>query len=253
MSGSDAILALIDTVTLLRSEKGCPWDREQTMETLTPCIIEECHELVEAIESGNTSHIIEECGDVLLQIVMIATIATETQLFSLTDIATRINNKMIQRHPHVFSTQSLDNSAAVIEQWETIKQSEQQHTHTMDSVPALPALIQAEKIQKKAAKTGFDWPSSTGALNKVHEEIEEFNNSLSSMNLKEKTMEAGDLLFSLVNLLRHHDINPEEALRQSNKKFMNRFTYMEKQDPLFSSRSLAEKERLWQRAKTPFA
>ncbi|MBH38506.1 nucleoside triphosphate pyrophosphohydrolase [bacterium] len=241
---------LIKTIETLRSPQGCPWDKEQTFKTLIPCIIEECYELVEAIESDDSEHIIEECGDVLLQVVMIATIANETQLFSLQSIAEHVNTKMIKRHPHVFKHTTIKTSKDVLQQWESIKQKEKPSQSNMDNIPPLPALVKAEKIQKKAAQDGFDWNHTHDAIKKIKEEINEFNHEL-KQNHNQDTLEeeAGDLLFSIINVLRKENINPETALRKANHKFISRYKTMESLSPNFKSLSLEKKEVLWKKAK----
>ena len=241
---------LIKTVETLRSPEGCPWDKEQTFSSLIPCILEECYELVDAIEKKDTENIIEECGDVLLQIIMIATIATETQLFSLDTIADTVNTKMIRRHPHVFGDKKLDTSDEVLNQWEAIKKKEHSSTSIMDPLPQLPALQKAEKIQKRAAKQGFDWNTSQEAFEKVTEELAEFQTELTkSANHQLREEEAGDLLFAIVNVLRKESINPETALRKANEKFIKRYQAMEKLNDEFGTLPLEEKEKLWKQAK----
>jgi len=241
---------LTKTVEKLRSPTGCPWDKEQTFKSLIPCIIEECYELIEAIETDKNEHIIEECGDVLLQIIMIATIASETNIFSLETIAEHVNEKMIRRHPHVFSNAKITTSNDVINQWDKIKEKEKITQSTMDKIPQLPALLKAEKIQKKAAKAGFDWNHTDDAIKKITEETQEFKEELKKDHNHEKIEEeAGDLLFAIINVLRKENINPETALRKTNNKFIARYKKMETLAPNFNSLTLTQKEKLWQQAK----
>ena len=241
---------LIKTVEKLRSPEGCPWDKEQTFKSLVPCIIEECYELVEAIESDTVDAIIEECGDVLLQVIMIATIAKETKTFSIQTIAEHVNEKMIRRHPHVFQKTTIKTSNEVLEQWDSIKEKEKQTTSKMDGIPHLPALIKAEKIQKKAAKSGFDWENTNDAIQKINEEINEFKEELKQDQNNEKIEEeAGDLLFAIINVLRKEKINPETALRKANNKFITRYKTMESLSSNFETLTLDEKEILWKKAK----
>ncbi len=241
---------LIETVDILRSPQGCPWDREQTFNSLIPCIIEECYELVEAIETNITENIIEEAGDVLLQVIMIATIANETSTFSIQTIAETVNQKMIARHPHVFNKTTLNTADEVLKQWDDIKEREKPRQSQLDNIPPLPALIKAEKIQKRAAKDGFDWDKTTDAIKKVSEEIHEFSHELNKNNNQESLEEeAGDLLFAIINVLRKENINPETALRKANQKFITRYQTMESLSADFKALSLTDKEKLWVKAK----
>ena len=245
----DPIEQLVNIVSQLRGPGGCPWDIEQTLTSLTPCIIEEAYELVDALESGNIDHIIEECGDVLLQVVMISCIANETNLFDLGNVATCVREKMIDRHPHVFGNKSIDTVDDVMVQWESIKDQKDKSVNVMDKIPALPALLKAEKIQKKASKQGFDWPDSEGAIDKVYEEFSELKDALKTLDQLDIEEEIGDLLFAMVNVCRKTNINAEEALRKANNKFISRYNLMADLDPNFLNLTLAEKETLWQQAK----
>jgi tetrapyrrole methylase family protein / MazG family protein len=242
---------LVSTVEKLRGPNGCEWDKEQTFETLRVCIIEEAYELVDAIEIKNNSKIIEELGDYLLQVIMICTIATETNLFYLEDVINQVNQKMINRHPHVFKQVTKLNSNDVIKQWEKIKEKELSSSSMMDSIASLPALLKAEKIQKRATKVKFDWPEVAGALSKLEEEIEEFKIALKENNSNNHIEEeAGDILFSLVNVFRKCNINSEDALRKSNLKFIKRFKEMEQlAEYKLNDLSLAQQEEFWEKAK----
>lgn len=240
---------LIKTIEKLRGPNGCPWDQEQTFQSLTPCIIEEAYELVEALENDNTSHIIEECGDILLQVIMLSTIAQERKKFNLEDIAKKANQKMIDRHPHVFKDKQSNSVNDVLKNWEDIKASERKNKSIMDDIPKLPSLLKAIKIQKKASRQGFDWPNKDGALKKIDEEISEFNESYLKKNKEDTIEEAGDILFSIINYLRKIDINPEQALEHANKKFINRYKKMEEKSNNFQRLTLEEKEKLWEFAK----
>lgn len=245
-----AISKLKDIVATLRSPNGCPWDKEQTFQSLIPCIIEEAYELVDAIESQDTQHIIEELGDVLLHVIMICHIATETSLFNLDIIADQASSKMIRRHPHVFGNKTASTVTDVLSHWEAAKDQETPHASSIKDIPNLPALLKAEKIQKKASKSGFDWPTIDGAIQKIHEELKEFEETLTQNNKTHREEEAGDLLFAVVNVLRKQDINAEEALRKANNKFIKRYTHMESLHDDFQSLSLEEKESLWQQVKS---
>ncbi|RAP30215.1 nucleoside triphosphate pyrophosphohydrolase [Candidatus Marinamargulisbacteria bacterium SCGC AG-343-D04] len=240
---------LLETVRTLRSPNGCPWDREQTFQSLIPCLIEEAYELSEALENNCKENMLEECGDVLLQVVMISILAEEKNYFSLDDIATCVNQKMIRRHPHVFGDKKASSVNDVLKNWEDIKKIEKNETSAMSNIPKLPALMKATKIQKKASKTGFDWPDKEGPLLKLDEEIQEFKKAYSQNNNENIIDEAGDILFSLVNCLRKLHINPEEALQKANQKFINRFQEMEKTSKDFKNLTLEEKENLWQETK----
>jgi len=244
---------LIEIVKTLRGPNGCPWDKEQTLKTLTPYILEEAYELVDAIENGSLSDVKEELGDALLHVVMLSDIAADENAFTVDDVADHVGKKMIHRHPHVFGDTKVSSVDDVWKNWETLKKQEKEPSlSAMDTIPKhLPALLQSHKIQKRAERLGFDWPDTAGALEKFQEEVAEYSAALSDTAHKEE--EAGDLLFALVNILRKDKINPEEALRKANQKFIARFRDMEKtareQNQDFESLSLEEKEVLWQLAK----
>jgi len=240
---------LIQTVKTLRGPNGCPWDIKQTFKSLMPYMIEEAYELCEALEDGNKEQIKDELGDVLLQVVMLSNIAAEENSFTFDDVANNINAKMIRRHPHVFSDTKVTGVDDVISNWERIKQEEKQTDSIMDSIPKLPSLMKAEKIQKKAAKLGFDWPDNKGAIDKLKEEVEELSEALHSREETAIEEEAGDILFSVVNCLRKANINPEMALQQANNKFIKRFKAMEAKSDRFESLSLEAKEALWNEVK----
>ena len=245
---------LIDLVKQLRAPDGCPWDKEQTLQSLAPCIIEEAYELVDALESNHTEHITEELGDALLHVVMLCVIGNETQRFSLTDVATNVHEKMVRRHPHVFGDNTtIDSVDKVWSQWDKIKEHEKKHhedTSIMANIPKLPALLRAEKIQKKASRVGFDWPDVAQTVEKLDEELAEFKAELTSNPNRERVEEeAGDMLFAFVNVLRKVGLNPEEALRKANSKFVKRFKQMELLDADFVNLSLTKKEALWEQAK----
>jgi tetrapyrrole methylase family protein/MazG family protein len=246
---------LIRIVRVLRGPNGCPWDKDQTLKTLTPYILEEAYELVDAIENGKLEDVKEELGDALLHVVMLSNIAEEESTpFNVYDVAEHVGKKMIHRHPHVFGDTKVNSVDDVWKNWEALKKQEKAPTQSaMDTIPKhLPALLQSHKIQKRAERLGFDWPDQTGAFEKLQEEVKEYI-EVAPGNTSHKEEEAGDLLFALVNILRKDHINPEEALRKANQKFITRFKHMEKtakethQD--FEALSLEEKEKLWQLAK----
>lgn len=238
-------------------DKGCEWDIAQSFSTIAPYTIEEAYEVADAIERDDKADLSDELGDLLLQVIFHSEMAREEGSFDLQNVVDGICDKMIRRHPHIFdeSGEFKNEKEAVRQNWEIIKETERkdknQNSSALDGVAiALPALKRAEKIQKRAARTGFDWPDSQGAKSKIIEELTEIEQA---KNEEEKYEEMGDLLFSVVNYSRHLGIAPEEALKAATAKFSNRFTKMEviagqeRQD--FSNLSLDEKEEYWQRAK----
>jgi tetrapyrrole methylase family protein / MazG family protein len=238
-------------VAQLRSAEGCPWDREQTHESLKPHLIEECYELVDAIDAADDKEMKEELGDLLLQVVLHSQMASEENRFDMDDVATIIADKLVGRHPHVFGEKRLPDSAAVLRQWEVIKRAEKRDRRSaLDGVPkALPALARAQKVQTKAARVGFDWSEAGGALAKVREELREME-SAPENRLPE---ELGDLLFAVVNFARKKELDAEQLLNQATAKFAARFQAMERlaQDRTleFGSLTLAQKDLLWEEAK----
>lgn len=223
---------LIRILTRLRSPKGCPWDKEQTPLTLRGELIEECYELVEAITENNPTHIQEEIGDVLLNATMIALMFQEKKQFTIDSVYRQLCEKLIRRHPHVFGTVSVKNSAEVLRNWAAIKATEAGHRpkQGLDRIPlSYPPLLRAYKIQKQAAKAGFDWSSSEGVWNKINEESKEIKEILASgeANREKLTDECGDLLFSMVNLCRKLHVDPVVAMDHANQKFTRRFHYVE--------------------------
>jgi ATP diphosphatase len=256
---------LIDVMARLRHPtEGCPWDVEQTFETIVPYTIEEAYEVADAVSRGDTDALREELGDLLLQVVFHARMAEEQDDFVFDDVAGAIAEKLIRRHPHVFGTDTSNTACAVKETWESLKATERaekaakvgRSASVLDDVPAaFPALMRAEKLQKRAARVGFDWPEITPVLEKVSEELDELKSEIDSGGDADRLSdEAGDLLFSCVNVLRHLKVDPEAALRGANAKFESRFRAVEatlaaeNRDP--HDADLAELEALWQRAKT---
>ncbi|MEA1972166.1 MAG: nucleoside triphosphate pyrophosphohydrolase [Candidatus Cloacimonadota bacterium] len=223
---------LIEIVKKLRNPKdGCPWDIKQTSKSLIPNFIEELYETVEAIENEDYSEIKEELGDLLLHIVFQALIGEEKNELNFNEILQNINNKLIRRHPHVFDNLNVANVQEVQKNWELIKQNEKKATRhsVIDGIPkSMPALIIAYRMQEKAASVGFDWPSSEPVLDKIREEIDELEVEIINKNKELMEEEMGDLLFSIVNLCRKHEIDSESALRIANKKFEQRFKQIEK-------------------------
>jgi MazG family protein len=238
-------------VAQLRSPEGCPWDREQTHDTLKPHLLEECYELLEAIESRDDEELREELGDLLLQVVLHAQFAEEEQRFDFDSVAETISEKLIRRHPHVFGEQRLPDSAAVLRQWDAIKTAEKkQRESALDGVPrSQPALARAQKIQTKAARVGFDWESAEATLPKLREEIDELEGATGDA----KAGELGDLLFAVVNYARKNKLEAEDLLRRATAKFERRFRRIEDlardEGNQLSKLTLQELEQLWERAK----
>jgi tetrapyrrole methylase family protein / MazG family protein len=216
---------LLKIVAQLRSPGGCPWDREQTHQSLKPHLLEECYELIDAIDAGDDAELKEELGDLLLQVVLHSQMAAEENRFTIDEVASVIADKLVHRHPHVFGEMHLQNSEAVLNQWDKIKRAERTHRlSALDGVPkGLPALARAQKIQGKAARVGFDWSDALGPLEKIHEELREVETTHEA-RLEE---EIGDLLFSVVNFARKKNLDAEQALNRSTAKFANRFRAME--------------------------
>ncbi|MFN2748240.1 nucleoside triphosphate pyrophosphohydrolase [Bacillus sp. z60-18] len=242
----------------LRGPNGCPWDQKQTHQSLKKYLIEECYEVLEAIDEDDPDHLVEELGDVLLQILLHAQIGEDEGFFAIDDVIRGVTEKMIRRHPHVFGDVAVRDEADVIANWEEIKKREKQtgETSLLDDIPKpLPALAKANKLQKKAAKTGFDWSDVEDMWDKVQEEIKEFSLEISEAepNSKKIKEEFGDLLFALVNIGRYYKIEPEEALTMTNAKFYRRFTYIEQEAKRagkdLESMTLEEMDELWNEAK----
>ena len=243
------LLALMEQ---LRGEGGCPWDREQTHQSIRRNFIEEVYEACEAIDNEDNTHLCEELGDVLLQVVFHAHIAQSDGAFDMTDVTDGICRKLILRHPHIFGEVSVSGSAEVLDNWEDIKRREKQqetYTQAMDEVAkSLPALIYAEKMQKRARKAGFDWDDVSGALDKVREETDELASAIKGEGNPEE--ELGDLLFAAVNVARFLEVDPEEALRKAARKFHRRFARVEEMaGDALKGMSLAEMDKLWDKAK----
>ncbi|RBW67645.1 nucleoside triphosphate pyrophosphohydrolase [Bacillus taeanensis] len=223
---------LREVIAVLRGPNGCPWDKKQTHKSLKKYLVEETYEVLEAIDNDEDDHLIEELGDILLQVMLHAQIGEDEGFFSVDDVIYAVTEKMIRRHPHVFGDINVKDEAEVLQNWEEIKRKEkagEQETFTsrLDKAPqGLPGLYQAYEFQKEAAKIGFDWPDVQPVWAKIKEEIEEFRQADSA---DEQLKEFGDILFALVNLARFYSIDPEEAVRATNRKFYNRFSYIEQQ------------------------
>ncbi|QDT93780.1 Nucleoside triphosphate pyrophosphohydrolase [Gimesia algae] len=269
---------LCDVIARLRSPEGCPWDREQTLESIKPYTLEETYELLEAIDSGNDEHIIEELGDLLLQIVLDAQIAADEGRFDLTHVVDRLTQKMIERHPHVFGNVAAETPDEVRRNWDQIKEQEKQRSSIFDGLPAaLPALARASRVAEKAAKVGYDFPQRDMLFDKLREEIQELadeifpdgqiphtpatveadivaDTELSDPELRARVEgELGDILFVVANIARRWKINPEEALRKSNSKFQQRVQKIEQEleraGGSIQNASLQEMEQIYQAVK----
>lgn len=259
-----AIQELIDVVAKLRSpDGGCPWDLAQTPETLIPYVIEEAYEVVDAIRTQDQKAIAEELGDLLLQVVLQAQIASEVGNFSLKEVAQGITQKLIRRHPHVFGDVSVQNVDEVRQNWEQIKAAEkgtsatdaQKLSHKLSRYArSLPPLLAGMKISQKAAAAGFEWENIEGVWTKYHEELAEFQEAIAKHTLEEQQAELGDLLFVIINLARWYQLDPDAALQGTNQRFVQRIMQMETfaERPL-SEYTLEELESLWQQAKTELA
>jgi MazG family protein len=253
----EKLVAIMDR---LRGPDGCPWDREQSYETLRGYLIEECYEVVEALDRGDAEGLREELGDLLFQIIFLARLAKEDERFTVDDVVRGIAEKMIRRHPHVFGGERVETSEQVLANWEVIKREEKQDRagavpgSQLDGIPrALPALLKALRLGEKAARVGFDWVRTADILDKLEEELDELRGALDSRNRDEMREELGDLLFTLAMLARRLDIDPDQALEAANLKFRERFTWIEselqRRDVALRDAGLDELERLWQQSK----
>jgi tetrapyrrole methylase family protein / MazG family protein len=248
---------LREIIAVLRGPNGCPWDKEQTHESLKKYLIEETYEVIEAIDSGDIDHLIEELGDVLLQVMLHAQIGEDEGYFAIEDVIEVLSEKMIRRHPHVFGDKKAENSKEVLRNWQEIKKQEkgERESSLLEGISkSMPNLLRAFEIQKKAAKVGFDWQEITPALEKVKEELEEFENEIKQANFVDAKKEFGDILFAIVNIARFLDINPEEALFGTNEKFIRRFQFIEervkKSGKSVEEHSLEELDQFWDEAKS---
>jgi MazG family protein len=271
-SGADRFAKLCDIVARLRAPDGCPWDREQTHDSLLPAIIEEAYEVVEAARTGNDAHFCEELGDLMLLVVMHAEIAREAGRFNIDKVLGDVSDKLVRRHPHVFGTSNARDSGAVLKQWEAIKRAEKKPDsparnasysdaggHYLASLPnALPALMRAQKAQSKAARVHFDWAEVRDVIAKVDEELRETKRAIASQNQSAIEDEIGDLLFAVVNLARKCKLDAESALQAGTDKFVTRFNRLEDelraQGKQLGDADLAELDEIWNQVKkTPKA
>jgi tetrapyrrole methylase family protein / MazG family protein len=264
---------LVDLMERLRAPNGCPWDREQTYVTLAPMLLEEAYEAFEAVEearSGRPEALCDELGDLLFQIIFYAQVAKERGEFNVNDVTEAIHSKMVRRHPHVFGQVKADDAATVLRNWEAMKADERRASgqtqndsgSLLDGVSSkAPALMEAHQLSTKAARVGFDWKQVDDIFDKLHEEIDELRSAISDhANLKDEAThtrvreEIGDLLFAATNIARHMQVEPEAALKLTNRKFRKRFKHIEKKlsemGKSFDATSLDELEEFWQEAKT---
>ena len=225
--------SLRKVIATLRGPNGCPWDRKQTHQSLKKYLVEETYEVLDAIDEQDDDHLVEELGDVLLQVMLHSQIGEDEGFFSVDDVIYSITEKMVRRHPHVFADIEVENSDEVIQNWEEIKKQEKNKDEDdpsiLDGIPKqLPSLYRAYELQKKAAKVGFDWEEVKPMWEKVTEELQEFKDEVQGNNHEKLTQEFGDILFALVNIARYYKVDPEEALRSTNRKFYKRFQFIEK-------------------------
>ena len=258
-SASELFTELVEIMARLRGENGCPWDREQTSESIKPYLVEETYEVLEAIDEQDPVKLREELGDLMLQIVFHAQMAEEVGSFTLADVLAGINDKLRRRHPHVFGDVKAETAQEVLFNWEQIKKAERQKARgqasLLDGVPReLPALLRAHRLQEKASRVGFDWKEAHEVLLKVEEEFAELRTAMQGQAAEEVEAELGDLLFSLVNLSRFLAVNPEEALRKTIARFIARFRYIEEElsrrGGSLRQATLQELDALWAEAKT---
>ena len=255
---NEQLTKLIETFKSLRDPKnGCAWDKEQTFKSIASCSIEEAYEVADAIEREDFQALKSELGDLLFQVVFHAEMADEKELFDLTDVITELNDKLTRRHPHVFSNKSAISASESLSIWENIKAEERKelkYSSLMDDVPKnLPSLIRAKKLQKRAARIGFDWLESKQVMAKIEEEVQELQIEHDANNKANISEEIGDILFTIVNLSRHFDLDPEDIMRKSNLKFENRFrameNYAERNKISLENMNLEELESIWQKIK----
>ncbi|WLD93468.1 nucleoside triphosphate pyrophosphohydrolase [Alkalihalobacillus sp. AL-G] len=250
---------LKDVIRTLRGPNGCPWDKKQTHESLRKYLLEEAYEVIEAIDEEDDDHLAEELGDVLLQVMLHSQIGEDEGYFTVEDVIESITEKMIRRHPHVFGDEKLSSPEEVTEVWNEIKKAEksndkQESKSLLDTISkSIPTLTRAELLQKKAAKVGFDWKEAEPIHDKIHEELKEFQDAVDDSDRDRMEAEFGDCLFALVNLARYYKVDPQLALGRTNRKFYDRFRYIEqeltKQGISFDETNLEEMDVLWEQAK----
>jgi ATP diphosphatase len=254
----DALDELLKTFKQLRDPKdGCPWDREQDFKSIASCSVEEAYEVADAIEREDYDSLKSELGDLLFQIIFHSKMAEENKLFTLEDVISELNDKLVRRHPHIFDTHQVNTAKESLSVWEDIKakeRSEKKYSSLMDDVPKnLPGLTRAKKLQKRAARVGFDWKDKQKVFIKLEEEINELRLEHKNNSIEGISEELGDVMFTLVNLCRHYDIEPEDIIRRSNLKFETRFRKMEtsskNKGKEIGKLTIDELEKLWKSVK----
>ncbi len=248
----DQFATLVDIIAKLRAPDGCPWDRKQTHASLRENLLEECYEVLEALDGGEPEKLCDELGDLLMQVTLHAQIAAEAKEFELGDVVRSINAKLIHRHPHIFGLKKVKDADEVAHNWELLKGEEREAgASVLESVPKqMPALGYSQEVQRRVAQLGFDWEDVDGVIDKLVEEVREFKQTESS---EQKAEEFGDLLFTLVNVARRQGIDTEAALREANRRFYQRFNYMEEvcrqRGVNLGDLSFTEQNKLWEEAK----
>jgi len=253
----EKIKKVLEVIKTLRSENGCMWDRAQTHDSITGELLEESYELIDAINENDNHKIKDELGDVLLQVLMHSQMASEENIFDFNDVCENLSEKLIRRHPHVFDNLNVNDTDEILKNWEKIKVTEKGYTDRKSAIDGIPksftALMKAYKIGKKAAKVGFDWPVVDGAIEKLDEEIIEFKEAIATKDSKHIEEELGDVLFSICNIARKLDIQPEYTLNKTVDKFYNRFTLMEeeikKDNKNINDLTLEEMDKYWKKIK----
>lgn len=243
---------LVQLMTRLRGPNGCPWDRKQTLPDLKAYVIEEAYEVVDAIDRDDRAALLEEVGDLLLEAVFIAEITREEGTFDIYDSVTAIHDKLVRRHPHVFGDVEANDAEQVLVNWEKLKQAERkaENKSLLAGVPqSMPALLKASRLTEKASRVGFDWRRTQDVFDKLDEEMAELREAVEKGDHTQIHEEIGDLLFTIANIARKVNVNPEEALQATNRKFQRRFEAMEERAPNFAQLSLEEMDQLWDEAK----
>lgn len=252
---AEQFVKLLDIVERLRGPDGCPWDKEQSHESLLPYFLEEAYEVIESIDEKNWDTLKEELGDVMLHLALQCQISKEEGRFSIVDSLENVNNKLIHRHPHVFGDKKVDVPSKAKKNWEDIKHKEKKRESRLDGVPpALPALTRANRLQQKASYVGFDWDDINKVWGKLYEEIDELKEAHDCNDQNNMEEEIGDVLFSVVNLARHMKLDSEDMLRKANSKFVNRFKAIEKElitrGKEVSTATLGEMDEIWSEIKS---
>lgn len=252
---AEQFVKLLDIVERLRGPDGCPWDKEQSHESLLPYFLEEAYEVIESIDEKNWDTLKEELGDVMLHLALQCQISKEEGRFSIVDSLENVNNKLIHRHPHVFGDKKVDVPSKAKKNWEDIKHKEKKRESRLDGVPpALPALTRANRLQQKASYVGFDWDDINKVWGKLYEEIDELKEAHDCNDQNNMEEEIGDVLFSVVNLARHMKLDSEDMLRKANSKFVNRFKAIEKElitrGKEVSAATLGEMDEIWSKIKS---